>query len=56
MDSCEAFVMRGSGVQIPPVAQSHPSVLAFALLSGLVALFLGGVNFPKSDKRFSRLV
>jgi len=33
-----------------------PSILAFALLSGLVALFLAGVDFPKSNKRFSRLV
>jgi hypothetical protein len=38
------------------VAQPHSSILAFAIFSGLVALFLGGVDFPKSDKRFSRLV
>jgi hypothetical protein len=41
---------------------SHPdfhlslSIIAFALFSGLIALFLGGVDFPKSNKRFSRLV
>ena len=32
------------------------SIIAFALFSGLIALFLGGVDFPKSNKRFSRLV
>jgi|TARA_B100002003_G_scaffold1225_2_gene1069 protein-S-isoprenylcysteine O-methyltransferase Ste14 len=43
-----------------PISLVHfhltPIVLAFAIFSGLVALFLGGVDFPKSDKRFSRLV
>lgn len=33
-----------------------PSILSFALLSCLVAFFLGGVDFPKSNRRFSRLV
>ena len=32
------------------------SIIAFAIFSGLIALFLGGVDFPKSNKRFSRLV
>ncbi len=32
------------------------TIVAFALFSGLVALFFGGVDFPKSNKRFSRLV
>ena len=40
----------------PSGGSTHPSVLAFAIFSGLVALFLGGVDFPKSDKPFSRLV
>ena len=55
-------VILGAVLTTLPDQRIHPdiifdiNILWFAIIAGILSIFLTGIDFPRSDKRFSRLV
>jgi hypothetical protein len=55
-------IVLGAGLTTIPDKGIHPNIvfdmnmILFAVMAGLLSVFLTGIDFPRSDRRFSRLV